>query len=157
MKKQFVVILDFHVRWKSTYLILKRLKRFQDYVNKLIANSSNINGITAAQANNLESLKLDSFEWILIESLVKVLEKFYTDTVIMSGSRYPTLSKSYWCTKILLKFLKTQDSTESALDQKVKSLFFTTGYKTFRYKNIKIQKELTLIAAFLDSSNERSK
>jgi hypothetical protein len=82
--------------------MLKRLKRFQDCVNRLIANSSSINGITVAQVNNLESLKLDSFEWRLIESLVKVLEKFYTVTVIMSGSRYPTLSKSYWCTKILL-------------------------------------------------------
>ena len=30
----------------------------------------------AAQANNLELLKLDSYEWRLIESLVKVLEKF---------------------------------------------------------------------------------
>ena len=71
----------------------------------------------AAQANNLELLKLDSYEWRLIESLVKVLEKYYTVTVIMSGSRYPTLSKSYWCSKILLKFLKTQDSTESSFDQ----------------------------------------
>ena len=96
------LILDFHVRWNSTYLMLKRLKRFQVCVNRLIANSSSINGITVAQVNNLESLKLDSFEWRLIESLVKVLEKFYTVTVIMSGSRYPTLSKSYWCTKILL-------------------------------------------------------
>jgi hypothetical protein len=68
--------------------MLKRLKRFQDCVNRLIANSSSINGITVAQVNNLESLKLDSFEWRLIESLVKVHEKFYTVTVIISGSRY---------------------------------------------------------------------
>jgi hypothetical protein len=57
--------------------MLKRLKRFQVCVNRLIANSSSINGIKIAQVNNLESLKLDSFEWRLIESLVKVFEKFY--------------------------------------------------------------------------------
>ncbi len=48
------LILDFHVRWNSTYLMLKRLKRFQDCVNRLIANSSSINGITVAQVNNLD-------------------------------------------------------------------------------------------------------
>ena len=81
----------------------------------------------------------------------------------MSGSRYPTLSKSYWCTKILLKFLKTQDS-ESSLDQKVKSLFLQLATKHLDTKISNDQKDLTLIAAFLDpacfkhlSSNERDK
>ena len=144
--------------------MLKRIKRFQDYINRLIANSSSINGIMAAQATNLELRKLDSYEWRLIESLVKVLEKFYTVTVIVSGSRYPTLSKSYWCSKILLKFLKTQDSTESSFDQKVKSLFLPLATKHLDTKISKDQKKLTLIAAFLDlgcfkhlSSNEREK
>jgi hypothetical protein len=58
----------------------------------------------------------------------------------MSGSRYPTLSKSYWCTKILLKFLKTQDSTESALDQKVKSLFLQLATKHSDTKISKFKK-----------------
>jgi hypothetical protein len=64
----------------------------------------------------------------------------------------------------LLKFFKTQNSTESALDQKVKSLFLQLATKHLDAKISKDQKDLTSIAAFLDpacfkhlSSNERDK
>jgi hypothetical protein len=85
-------ISDFHVRWNSTYFMLRRLLKLKTIANDLCSKSEQINGLTAIQQSKLADLQLINTEWSVIEDLTELLLPFYKCTKILSGSNYFTLS-----------------------------------------------------------------
>ena len=69
-------ILDFHVRWNSTYLMLKRLKKLKCIADEITNNPDAIFGLKAKQRTKLESLHLSNEEWIMCDILLNILHPF---------------------------------------------------------------------------------
>jgi len=101
-KKYINLILDFHVRWNSVYLMITRLEKFKSIVNIITKKPESIPGLTNSQKTSIASLKLSNDEWSL--SLIYVLAPFYKATKILSGRKYPTLALSFVIKKILHVF-----------------------------------------------------
>ena len=114
-KKYINLILDFHVRWNSVYLMITRLEKFKSIVNIITKKPESIPGITNSQKTSIASLKLSNGEWKLVESLIYVLAPFYKATKMLSGRKYPTLALSFVIKKILHAFLSS-DTNESESD-----------------------------------------
>ena len=69
-KKYINLILDFHVRWNSVYLMITRLEKFKSIVNIITKKPESIPGITNSQKTSIASLKLSNGEWNLVESYI---------------------------------------------------------------------------------------
>ena len=76
VRKEMNLILDFHVRWNSVYLMLNRLKKFKDIVNLITTQPSKIPGLSSQQKASLIGLKLTIGEWEFVECLFYVLAHF---------------------------------------------------------------------------------
>lgn len=143
-KNMFSYVLDFHVRWNSTYLMLKRFKDLKSLTNDLTTNPNQIDGITNSQINKLQSLHLSNVDWCLIDILLNVLSRFYEATKLLSARKYATLSISFVVKKMLSNYLST--TTEDSIPENLlkKFLFAKLNY----HLNEKIsasQKRITLV------------
>jgi hypothetical protein len=116
------LINDFHIRWNSTYLMLVRLWAAQQIINDITYSSYSHIGLTAKQIKKLRSLKNNHLEWELIQSLTNVLAPFYFATRCLSGSKYPTLSLSYYITENLFDHLSKK--SDCSLENGLKNLLF---------------------------------
>ena len=111
-------IIDFHVRWNSTFLMLKRLFKLKQIVTMMTEKPSRINGITAKQIEKMSKLDLTKDDWSTIQVLIKVLEPFFEATKLLSAIRkYATLSSSFVVMKVLMKNLEelVQDPKERTI------------------------------------------
>ncbi|CAG8713461.1 3269_t:CDS:2, partial [Scutellospora calospora] len=61
----------------------------------ILDSYDNIDNNDNNNAEELDSLLLDEAEWIAINEIIKILEKFANATKLLSGSYYPTLSFTY--------------------------------------------------------------
>jgi hypothetical protein len=106
-------IIDFHVRWNSTFLMLKRLFKLKQIVTMMTEKPSRINGITAKQIEKMSKLDLTKDDWSTIQILIKVLEPFFEATKL----KYATLSSSIVVMKVLMKNLEefVQDPKERTI------------------------------------------
>ena len=86
------MIIDFHVRWNTTYIMTDRFCIYKPIVNQITNNPELIDGLTKTQKKSLNNLKLNNSEWIIIETLRDVLKPFFYATKIVSGKKYETLS-----------------------------------------------------------------
>ena len=85
------LILDYRIRWNSTYTMLVRFLEFRLLVN-YTTSGMKIDGLTDKQERKLDKLKLSKEDWELIEALVVILEPIHEATKIISGRNYSTLS-----------------------------------------------------------------
>ena len=110
-------IIDFHVRWNSTFLMLKRLFKLKQIVTMMTEKPSRINGITAKQIEKMSKLDLTKDDWSTIQILIKVLEPFFEATKLLSARKYATLSSSFVVMKVLMKNLEelVQDPKERTI------------------------------------------
>lgn len=116
LKKSYSFILDFHVRWNSTYLMLERFFKLKEFVQELITSCDQIRGLDEKKKEKIRKLDLNRNEWSIIEFLIKILHPFYESTKLLSRRKYPTLSSCLIVYKLLSNFLKTEDTrTEYAL------------------------------------------
>ena len=106
-------LLDFHVRWNSTYLMITRLKVLKKIANDLTTHPEAIEGVKPKQIVKLKSLEINNDEWNTIDILIKLLKPFFHATKTMSGQNYSTLSLSFVTRDLLKKFLNSNDANES--------------------------------------------
>jgi hypothetical protein len=141
-------IIDFHVRWNSTYLMLKRLVKLKDIVNNMTRRPSRINGITRKQTTKMSKLDLTEDDWLIVDILVKVLEPFFDATKMLSARKYATLSCSFVVRKVLLNSLKSVSLNEK--EKQIKAAILTQfNYHLYEKTNItKKQEEIILVNIF---------
>ena len=144
-KRETSLILDFHVRWNSTYLMLERLRQFKEIINMILNDPDRIDGLTVAQKSKLNDVVLSYTDWILIDALIHVLSRFYEVTKILSGRKYPTLSLAFIAQKMLENFLSTLQLSESLDVMELKRAFLPIFKYHFEEKISEKQKEATLV------------
>ena len=117
------LVIDFHIRWNSTYLMLERLLVVQQIINDITYSSHAHIGLTPKQVKKLRSFANNHLDWELLQSLANVLAPFYLATKCLSGRKYSTLSLSYWITENLFVYL-TNRTFDSRLENALKELLF---------------------------------
>uniref|UniRef100_A0ACD5UXU7 Uncharacterized protein n=1 Tax=Avena sativa TaxID=4498 RepID=A0ACD5UXU7_AVESA len=97
---------DVTTRWNSTYLMLEASLPLRNAFSSLEKQDKNY---TFAPSPS---------EWKMAEAVCKLLEVFYTATVLLSGSKYPTSHLYFYQ---LWKIKKMLNKEESILDKKILS------------------------------------
>ena len=99
-------ILDFHVRWNSSFLMIKRFRKLKEVV-QVLTNSpiQDIDGLTKPQHKKLESWSLNGNEWQTLDMLENTLLPFFMATKLLSGRKYPTLRLNLLVYRNLKQFL----------------------------------------------------
>ena len=152
IKDAFNFIPDFHVRWNSTYLMIKRLVKLKVIANELTNKPEEINGLTTKQKDKLAQLQLVNSEWSFIEDLNKLLFPFYECTKIISATHYSTLSLSFLAKKMLINFITSPNESDSTKLKNIKDQLKNVVIHHLKDKIDENQESITLIAAFLDPS-----
>ena len=102
-------LLDFHVRWNSTFLMVVRFLLFRPVVEEITKKPGNIDGLKDCHIEKLSNLVLSKEEWDLLEILKRNLAPFYKASCILSASSYPTLSLSYFVRQMLKNFIESKE------------------------------------------------
>ena len=126
------LILDFHVRWNTTYLMLQRFNCYKEIVNEMTINPQIINGISSKQRKNLSECIFLENDWGHLSSLVAVLKPFYTATLLVSGQKYHTLYLAKYVTDSLKSFLENETENSFLSDLKTKLLVSFCQYFDFK-------------------------
>jgi hypothetical protein len=113
------LIIDFHVRWNTTFLMLNRFIKFKEIINNITLEPEKIDGITKQNINKLKKLNLSNPEWELIDTLTKILKPFYSATKLLSAKNYPTLSIGIVIKSLLNNFLPNAQEEYDALQNQV--------------------------------------
>ncbi|CAF4960902.1 unnamed protein product, partial [Rotaria sp. Silwood1] len=142
------LVKDFYVRWNSTYLMLIRVIAIQQIINDITYTPQARIGLTFKQIKKLKSLTNSHLDWELLQGLANVLAPFSLATSCLSGSKYVTLSLSYWVQKNLYTYLST--ATINPLENMLKRLLLNKFILYFESKATPQQKNGKLIAAYLD-------
>ncbi|CAF4784767.1 unnamed protein product, partial [Rotaria sp. Silwood2] len=79
-------------------------------ITDITLSPSNEIGLKKKQYHKLQKLSFPRLDWLYLSALKSVLFPFYRATVLLSGSKYPTLSTTYHVLKELEKFLTTLKS-----------------------------------------------
>jgi hypothetical protein len=106
------LILDFFVRWNTTYIMIDRFIIYRDIIEEITKNPHKIIGLNAKQLGRLRSLRFKTEDFETLESLKICLEPFYRATKILSGSNYATCSLAYVVLKMLQKFFNLKTGSE---------------------------------------------
>jgi hypothetical protein len=85
-----------------------------------------------------------------VDVLIDVFTPFYEGTVMLSGSRYPTLSTAYFVTRCLFTYLERNEDDDSEIKLQLKSFLLERSKHHLKEKYSNDQKDAMLIAAFLD-------
>lgn len=142
--KDKYLIIDFRVRWNSTYFMINRFLEFKQVITDLIISADSINGLKYKQKEKLRNMNFNNTDWNSLNLIKKELEPFYTATTMLSGRNYHTLSKAYIIQKVLFKYYSTSSNSidnESIL----KSIIFEKLKYYFEQKQSKKQTDLTLV------------
>lgn len=71
------LIIDFHVRWNTTFLMLNRFIKFKEIINNITLAPEKIDGITKQNINKLKKLNLSNPEWELIDTLTNSFYRIF--------------------------------------------------------------------------------
>ena len=142
IKHDISFIIDFFVRWNSTYKMIERFIKLKQVVISLTSLPERIDGINDCQVNKLKKWLFSSEEWALVEILSKILQPFFMATELASGQAYPTLAISFIIALNLKKHLSSNESTDEGA---IKRLLLGRLNYHLDSKISKKQKEFTLV------------
>ena len=146
INKNKFFILDFHVRWNSTLLMIKRFKEFNLVVNSLTTYPNTVAGISKIQIKKLKENHINNQDWETIDTLEKIMNPFYEVTKILSGKKYPTLSIALMAYNFLKKFLnKHPIDTENNLEVELKKILLDKLEFHFSKKLSLTQNKITMV------------
>ncbi|CAF0917002.1 unnamed protein product [Adineta steineri] len=140
-------VTDMRIRWSSCFYMLKRLIDYQLIVKTVLIYK--FPTITTDQQTTLTKCYLNPESWEIIQAVHDILKPLEFATSSLSGKHYPTLSLAYTTINILRSGLKPRREDSKYLVLLKKSILAQFEYY-FDFKMSKIQKELMLIASFLD-------
>ena len=126
--------LDFFIRWNSSYIMLKILKKHRYYISQIANESANIKGLDQKKILKLESLNISSTEWTVLAALEYVLTPFYNATLSLSGSKYETIAMSHIVVSCLKSFLSNLLIDESEIQNAIQTV--SLSINTNAYNNV---------------------
>ncbi|CAF1428533.1 unnamed protein product [Adineta steineri] len=106
------VILDFRIRWNTTYIMGSRFLAISTIITDITLSPNHEIGLRKIQYQKLRNLSLSRDDWLYLLALKCVLRPFYEATVLLSGSKYPTLSIAFHILKGLKLFLMSTKTDE---------------------------------------------
>ena len=115
IKQNISFIIDFFVRWNSTYQMLKRLKSLKKVVIAMTNSPEEIDGIKLNQVSKLKNLLLSFDDWLLVDILDTILFPFFKATELASVQSYPTLPISLIINNALQSHLKFFGQSDEAI------------------------------------------
>ncbi|CAF4230596.1 unnamed protein product [Rotaria magnacalcarata] len=144
------LIIDFEIRWNTTYLMLQRFLLSCSIITNITQNPSNEIGLKENQYEQLKKLAFSRTDWILLMATRNVLKSFYEATTTLSTQKYESIRISYIVITGLKKYLtaaKDEEPFENLLKQELLSKFNSYFGPIFiSYQ----QCQASLICAFLD-------
>ncbi|CAF1290950.1 unnamed protein product [Didymodactylos carnosus] len=87
------LIIDLHIRWNSTYVMLDRFIVYREIVNVVTHNPTLVVGLDSTQREKLKKLSYSHTDWDCLLALKNVLFPFYRVTELLSARNYQTLEK----------------------------------------------------------------
>lgn len=81
------IILDMRVRWNSSFKMLERLVLNKTLLDKLYEQLDSLGGVTHEQRKKLVAAKLTGNDWIVLQALRRVLERFDEATKVLCGQQ----------------------------------------------------------------------
>ena len=113
-------LIDFPVRWNTTYMMLECFLFSCSIVINITQNSSNEIGLNMKQYKMLKELSFTRVDWSLLMSAKNVLQSFYEATVLLSGQKYNTIGISYIVIKSLKEYLGKSIDNEEKFERLLK-------------------------------------
>lgn len=110
------LIIDFRIRWNSTYLMINRFINIRHIVNEITHTPTQVVGLRTEQERKLTDLSFNHFEWNWLIALEHVLQPFENATRILSGRDYQTLSIKQLVLNGLKSFLTTHKVGETMVN-----------------------------------------
>ncbi|CAF0861750.1 unnamed protein product, partial [Didymodactylos carnosus] len=102
------LVIDFHVRWNSTYLMIKRFIDHRTIINQITASPDRIAGLKTKKIKQMKKFEFSHENWNRLMDLEHVLRPFLEATEILSGRKYQTLSLGFIIKKSLKHFLSRE-------------------------------------------------
>jgi hypothetical protein len=106
-------------RWNSTYLALYALLEHKPILANLFENKRKL-PITSKQKEKLGLLELSSDDWAIFKNLMDILDCFYNATVLLSGSKYPTIGLCLFAVRSIKDYMENNDKNQSNIYQSLK-------------------------------------
>ncbi|CAF2248458.1 unnamed protein product [Rotaria magnacalcarata] len=145
-------VVDIRIRWNSTFYMLKRLIDHQIVVKSIFIHK--FSDINADQRRSLANVYLDHENWDILQALHDLLAPLEFATRSLSGKHYATLALAYTTINILRNGLKPKANDSYFLVFLKKSLLSQFDLY-FDVKMNKTQKELMLVASYLDPESHQ--
>ncbi|CAF1261306.1 unnamed protein product, partial [Didymodactylos carnosus] len=108
-------------RWNSTYHFLKTISLHRNILNDLFRLKHQLD-ITRKQHMRLAAYELSSDAWNIISILIAVLKPFQAATMLISGSKCPTIGLTLFVIRHLQDFLQNEENEEELTQQLKHSL-----------------------------------
>jgi hypothetical protein len=106
-------ILDFCVRWNTSYLMLERFYQLKLIVDEITCNPQLILGIQLTSERKLRSLVITKEDWDVVVLMIKLLKPFYKASVMLQGQKYQTLSMAKIVETILLEYYANVEASNN--------------------------------------------
>ena len=138
-------IIDFEVRWNTTYDMLERFFEFKILIDEITHNPVVIDGLfQASLQSKLKSCIFSQTDWLLVETSIKMLKPFKRVTDMLQGQKYETLALSKASEVILYHYFENFDH-ELGLESDVAIKILEHLTKHLVSKISKQQQEATLV------------
>ncbi|CAF1506058.1 unnamed protein product [Rotaria magnacalcarata] len=147
-------VLDFRIRWNTTYIMISRFIALSSIITDITVLPSIEIGLKKSQYEKLQQLSFSRLDWSILAALKNVSFPFYRATILLSGSKYPTLSIAYLVSTGLKNFL-TKSKDDQPLEDALKKLLLAKFSYYFEQEISWEQKRATFIAAFFDPTSYR--
>ena len=153
--------LDCKSRWNSSHRLLETMVLYRKLINKLHSQKHEIK-LNHKQTKKLSSIELDKADWMLIESVERVLQPFVQATELVSGRKYCTIGVTFFSLTQIREFLE-DDKSSSSIDSRISSslkkllLFYMEQYfekDRDQWHLIKVRPSLLLINSIMFSAFE---
>ena len=105
-------VIDFIIRWSSTYKMLTRFIKVRSIMNDITHTPYQIEGLKTKQRLKLSKLAFSHSDWTWLISLEYVLQPFAQSTQLLSGRTYQTIAIGKIVMSGLKHFLTTRKSDE---------------------------------------------
>ncbi|CAF4093339.1 unnamed protein product [Adineta steineri] len=143
------LIIDFRIRWNTTFVMISRFISTSTIITDITFSPDHKMGLRKEQYQKLQNMSFSREDWSHLVALKFVLRPFYEATILLSGSKYPTLSITFHILKGLKLFLLSS-KTDEPLQNSMKQLLFIKFKYYFESQMTGEQKRATMIAAFLN-------
>ena len=97
-------IMDFQVRWNTTFDMLDRFLIFKKVIDEITNNPGVISGLDEKKKKDLRNLDFYSDDWRIVQTLIRILKPFKRATDILQGQKYQTMALSKAAELILFQY-----------------------------------------------------